>query len=154
MEKLKNPFEGIEGYNCFGCCHENKAGLKLDFYEDGDDLVAWWTPTPEYQGWFGVLHGGIQCVLLDEIAGWTVMRKLQTAGVTTKMETHYKRAVNSDDPRLEIRAHITKQIRHIVQLECTLRNSKGELCTTAICTYFTFDKEKAKEMHFTSCETE
>lgn len=154
MKKLKNPFEGMEGYNCFGCSHKNPIGVKLDFYEDGDYIVSYWKPTPDYQGWFHVLHGGIQSVLLDEIAGWTVMRKLQVAGVTSRMETHFLRSVSSDDNRLTLRAHIVKQIRHIVQIECMLYNSKDELCTKAICTYYTFDKEKSKEMHFTECKAE
>ena len=34
-------------------------------------------------------------------------------------------------------------------------NNKEELCTKALCTYFTFSQEKAKEeMHFLNCEVE
>ena len=53
----------------------------MEFFEDGDDIVSLWQPTPNFQGWLNTLHGGIQSVLLDEICGWVVMRKLQTAGV-------------------------------------------------------------------------
>lgn len=59
----------------------------MEFYEDGDEIVSYWKPGPEYQGWLNTLHGGIQAVLLDEICGWTIFRKLQTTGVTSKMET-------------------------------------------------------------------
>ena len=42
------------------------------------------------------LHGGIQAVLLDEICAWVVLRKLQTTGVTSKMETRYMKPVNTN----------------------------------------------------------
>ena len=41
----------MEGYNCFGCASNNEAGLKMEFYEDGDEVVSIWKPRPEYQGW-------------------------------------------------------------------------------------------------------
>lgn len=89
MKKIINPWGEIEGYNCFGCAPQNPSGLHMEFYEDGDDIVSFWHPDGKYQGWLNTLHGGIQAVLLDEICGWVIMRKLQTAGVTSKMETRY-----------------------------------------------------------------
>ena len=70
----------MEGYNCIGCSPDNPFGLHLCFYEDGDDIVTTWKPSPLYQGWLNTLHGGIQALLLDEVCGWVVTRKLQTAG--------------------------------------------------------------------------
>ena len=67
MKKIINPWKGLEGYNCFGCAPNNEAGVKMEFYEDGDEVVSIWKPRPEYQGWIDTLHGGIQSVLLDEI---------------------------------------------------------------------------------------
>lgn len=84
MKKIINPWKGLEGYNCFGCAPNNEAGVKMEFYEDGDEVVSIWKPRPEYQGWIDTLHGGIQSVLLDEICAWVILRKLQTTGVTSK----------------------------------------------------------------------
>ena len=44
MQQIKNPWLGIEGYNCFGCCPDNPIGLKMRFYEDGEDVVCLWHP--------------------------------------------------------------------------------------------------------------
>ena len=87
MKKIKNPFVGLEekGYNCFACCPSNPFGLKMEFYEDGDDIVCIWEPHENYQSWVGTLHGGIQATLLDEVGGWVISRKLQTTGVTTHL---------------------------------------------------------------------
>lgn len=152
--KIINPFVHLEGYNCFGCAPSNPFGVKMDFYEEGDDIVSRWQPKSEYQGWFNTLHGGIQAVLLDEICGWVVMRKLQTAGVTSKMETRYLQPVSTLDECITLRARITEQRRNIVSIEAELRNAADQVCTRAVCTYFTFPQEKAREMHFHHCYTE
>lgn len=60
----------MEGYNCFGCAPNNEAGVKMEFYEDGDEVISIWKPQPQFQGWIDTLHGGIQAVLLDEICAW------------------------------------------------------------------------------------
>lgn len=45
MQKIINPWKETEGYNCFGCSPGNPAGLHMDFYEDGDEIVCrWGTP--------------------------------------------------------------------------------------------------------------
>lgn len=155
MKRIINPWEGMSGYNCIGCSPDNPFGLHLHFYEDGDDIVSKWKPSGNYQGWLNTLHGGIQALLLDEVCGWVITRKLQTAGVTSKMETRYKKPVSTLDTELTVRAHIREQRRNIVVIDATLADSTGTICTEATCTYFAFPKEKAqRDMHFTQCRTE
>lgn len=155
MKRILNPWEGMPGYNCIGCSPDNPFGLHLHFFEDGDDIVSKWKPSGNYQGWLNTLHGGIQALLLDEVCGWVITRKLQTAGVTSKMETRYKRPVSTLDAELTVSAHIREQRRNIVVIDATLADSTGTICTEATCTYFAFPKEKAqRDMHFTQCRTE
>ena len=150
MKKIINPWKGLKGYYCFGCSPENPMGVKMEFYEDGDEIVSFWKPKPEYQGWLDTLHGGIQAVLLDEICAWVIVRKLQTTGVTSKMETRYRKSISTNDTLLEIRASIQEQKRNIILVKATIYNSAKEICTD-----FTFSKEKSQqEMFFTSCEVE
>lgn len=155
-KKIINPWQGSPGYNCIGCSKDNPYGLHLDFYEDGDDIVSTWTPSGNYQGWMGVLHGGIQALLLDEISGWVIVRKLQTGGVTSKMETQFLRPVSlSDSGTLTVRAHIREQHRNIVLVDATLANEKGVICTKATCTYFAYPQEKARNLlNFKECKLE
>lgn len=155
MRKIINPWKGHDGYDCFGCAPNNIAGVRMEFYEDGEEVVSVWKPESKYQGWVNTLHGGIQAVLLDEICGWAVFRKLQTAGVTSKMETRFMKSVDTQDRYVVLRACIKEQKRNLAFVEACLYNSAGELCTKALCTYFTFPQEKAREeMHFMSCEVE
>lgn len=155
MKKIINPWKGLEGYNCFGCAPNNEHGVRMEFFEDGDEIVSLWKPEPQFQGWLNTLHGGIQSVLLDEICAWVIIRKFQTTGVTSKMETRYRKAVSTNDPYVMLRAKVVEVKRNLVVIEAKLFNKDNELCTEATCTYFTFPKEKAKEeMFFTECKVD
>jgi len=155
MKKIINPWKGLPEYKCFGCAPDNESGVKMEFFEDGDEIVSIWKPRPEFQGWIDTLHGGIQAVLLDEICAWVVLRKLQTTGVTSKMETRYRRAINTNDSHVVLRASIKEVKRNVVFIEARLYNKESDLCTEALCTYFVFPQEKAKqEMGFLECNVE
>ena len=39
MKKIINPWKNMEGYNCFGCSPDNEAGVRMEFYEDGDEVL-------------------------------------------------------------------------------------------------------------------
>lgn len=139
MQQIKNPWLGIEGYNCFGCCPDNPIGLKMRFYEDGDDVVCLWHPQELYQSWKNTLHGGVQSVLLDEICGWVVSHKLRASGVTAKMETRFRKLVVIEQAFIELRARLREQKRNIAIVDGEIRSAEGELLAECTCTYFTFD---------------
>lgn len=133
----------------------NESGLKMEFYEDGDEIVSKWVPEARFQGWLNTLHGGIQATLLDEICAWVIARKLQTAGVTSRMETQYLKPIHTTDSHLTLKGRIKEQKRNFVFIEAEIYNAQDEVCTKAVCTYFIFPREKAeKEMYFKGCYTE
>ena len=152
MRKLSNPYMHTEGYNCFGCAPHNPAGVHMEFYEDGDDIVSVWSPQPQFQSWINTLHGGIQAVLLDEICGWVMFRKLERSGVTSKMETRYRRPITIDNPYVVLRAALVEQKRNIAIIKATIVNAAGELCTEAVCTYFTFTTQLPENMLLKPCQ--
>ena len=154
MKKIVNPYKDLKGYYCFGCSPENPAGLKMEFWEDGDDIVCRWKPDPRFQGWLNTLHGGIQSALLDEICAWAVMRKLQTTGVTSKLEVRYRKPIMTTDAQLTIRAVLREMRRNLALIHVTIEDSGGDLCTEGDATYYTFPAERARQMGFTSCDTE
>lgn len=155
MKKITNPWRGLEGYCCYGCDPASEPGLRMEFYEDGDEIVSFWQPRSEFQGWVDTLHGGIQATLADEISSWVVFRKFQTSGVTSRMEVRYRRQIRISDGRLELRASVRQQRRNIVDIAVRILDAQGETCTEAVCTYFLFPREQAREkFHFCACGVE
>lgn len=152
MRELVNPWVHTEGYNCFGCCPDNPLGVRMRFYEDGEDIVSVWCPTPNHQSWVNTLHGGVQAVLLDEICGWVVFRMLQTSGVTGKMDIRYRHALNTTSKYLVLRARLKEQHHCLAVVEAEIRNEEDVVCATCECTYFIFAKEKADQMAFRTAE--
>ena len=154
MKRIKNAWASHPGYQCFGCCHDNHSGLQMDFYEDGDEIISVWKPRPEYQGWINVLHGGIQATLADEIASWVVFRKLQTTGMTAKMEIRYKKSISTNDDHITLRAHLVSFQHNLANIEVLILNEKDEVCATAQCVYSVVPPEKAKTEGFKEFEVE
>ncbi len=154
MKKIINPWSGHPKYNCFGCAPNNPFGLHMEFYEDGDDIVSYWHPERNYQGWLDTMHGGVLSTLIDETCGWVVTRKMQTSGFTTSLSVKFRKAVSTNELRLTIRANIVKQMRNLLFIHAEILNSQGELCVEGEATYFLMNQEKAREMGFINCEVE
>lgn len=155
MKKIINPWSSVEGYHCYGCDPKHQHGLRMEFYEDGEEIVSRWHPTEEHQGWINTMHGGIQAALLDELCGWVVFRKFQTGGVTSRMEVRYRKSILTNEGDITLRASVIEQRRNLVDIVGRIYNAAGELCTEATCTYFLFSQSKAEEqMHFCRCEVE
>jgi uncharacterized protein (TIGR00369 family) len=148
MRKIRNPFRGMEGYNCFGCSPDNPLGLQLNFVEEGDELVSVWKPKSFLQGYRNVLHGGIQATLMDEIASWVVYVKLGTSGVTSNMNVRYHNPVYVTDSFLTVRAKVKELRRNLADIEVKLFNSENKLCAHSVITYFTFSKENSRKNLF------
>jgi uncharacterized protein (TIGR00369 family) len=146
MRKIPNPWIGIDGYTCFGCAPTNTHGLQMEFWEDGDEVICYWEPKSHFQGWLNTLHGGIQSVLMDEIAAWVVVVKLNTCGVTSKIETNYLKPIYTNKGKLTIKACLHEMKRNIAFVKCEIYNEKNELCSTGIITYFTYSKEQSKAL--------
>jgi acyl-coenzyme A thioesterase PaaI-like protein len=155
MKKIINPWKGVEGYLCFACSPDNPSGLHMEFYEEGDDVVSLWKPTEYQQGWLKTLHGGIQCTLMDELAAWVILKKLQTTGVTSKMETKFIKSISTEEPLLTIRGRIKDRKRNAIFVETEIYNSTDELCSCAEIVYFVVSPERAREsFSFNGCQTE
>ena len=150
MEKIPNIWLGVKefGYNCFACAPHNPSGLKMEFYSNGDEVVSYWTPSDNFQSWLGVVHGGIQTTMLDEIGGWLVMQELDTCGVTAKMETKFLKPLLFADGQVEIRAKLIKTVRNIAIVNAWILNGKGEICAQAELTYYTYPQEVAVEKFY------
>jgi len=142
MKKILNPFVEFENYDCFGCSPNNIVGLKMQFYEDNDEIISDWEPDINYQGWNSILHGGIQCTLIDEIASWYIFVKLKTFGVTSHLDIKLKKPVNISLGKISLRAKLHEMKRNIAFIDVKLFDGENSLCAEGIIQYFTYPKDK------------
>jgi uncharacterized protein (TIGR00369 family) len=148
MRKVNNPFRAREGYHCFGCSPDNLSGLQMSFHEDCDMIISIWDPKPQFEGYHGVLHGGILATIMDEIASWTVYVKVKVAGVTSSMNVRYHKPVYMMGGAILIHSKILSMRRNLADIHVEIYNKDKELCADAVITYFTFSAKKSKETFF------
>ena len=86
---------------CFICGLENPVGLKLRIYQTEPGVIETTYIAPEhFQGYPGVLHGGIVATILDEISGRAHMGDPSAPRFmfTGKLEVKYRKNVPTGKP--------------------------------------------------------
>jgi acyl-coenzyme A thioesterase PaaI-like protein len=97
-----NPSKQPNSRMCFVCGLQNPVGLHLHVYETGPGIVeSAYTAPAHFQGYPGVLHGGIVGAIIDEIAGRALMGTDPNASrfmFTAKLEVKYRQSVPIGQP--------------------------------------------------------
>jgi uncharacterized protein (TIGR00369 family) len=86
---------------CFVCGVENHHGLRIKFYEEAAGKVLARATVPEhFQGYPGIVHGGIIAAMLDEVSGRTIMGDNDAPRwmVTASLSMRYRRPVPVEKP--------------------------------------------------------
>jgi len=87
---------------CFICGLENPVGLHLHMYETEPGIVeTTYTAPDHFQGYPGVLHGGIVSAIIDEVAGRSHMGSDPNDPrfmFTAKLEVKYRKNVPINKP--------------------------------------------------------
>ncbi len=150
-KRIVNPYtteRPAEEYQCFGCSPNNNLGLKLQFTDCGpNEIEAFWKPEPHFEGFFKILHGGIQATVQDEIAGWLVFTKCKTSGVTQSINIQYLKPVYVTDNELRISATLKHVEDKKAIIHTKLMNSDGEVCSEGEVVYYLFPEAVAKKKH-------
>lgn len=86
--------------HCFACGLNNPFGLKIRFYNTAPgEVIADYTVTENYQGYPGVVHGGIVAAMLDEAAGRAHMGgDPPRFMVTARLSIRYRQKVEVGKP--------------------------------------------------------
>ena len=84
---------------CFICGRENPVGLKLEFFNIEPGLVRTKINIPaHFEGYPGVVHGGILATILDETGGRALMEDPNRFMVTAQLSVRYRKPVPSETP--------------------------------------------------------
>ena len=122
---------------CFGCGPANPKGLHVRSFPDGEEVVAEWQPSKEYEAFEGMLSGGIIGTLLDCHCNWAAAYHLmKKAGadhppctVTADYAITLKRPTPTDQP-VHMRARVIESTddRAIVEGELLAHEKVTATC--------------------------
>ena len=99
-------------HNCFACGTLNSGGLGIVLHVEPGRSWTELALERRFEGWDGIIHGGILCTILDEVMAWALVGE-DNWGVTARMAVDFRRPVAVG---MAIRAEgwITRSRRRIV----------------------------------------
>ena len=131
---------------CFGCGEKNPLGAKLNFYKLSENSIGSTYFVPKYWGgWGTIVHGGLQTVLMDEVAGWAVVALLQEACLTINVELQFLKPLYIEK-ETEIIGEIIENHERDIIVKSYIENVMGEICTQGLFTFRKVQKERIEQM--------
>ncbi len=113
--------------NCFVCGKNNPNGLRLNFEIDQEKktLRTTFVASPTFQGWDGIVHGGIISTLLDEAMAKLVY-ELGYQSVTASLEIKFKKPAPILEPLL-VHGEITEVNRRLIRAKARVTKEDGTI---------------------------
>ena len=95
-KKLKQP----NSNDCFVCGRKNPIGLYLQFYDNGEnEVTSHYTVASRYQGYPGIVHGGVLASMLDEVvARVSMIGDPHHFMMSVRLEVLYRKPVPIETP--------------------------------------------------------
>ena len=128
MENFKNLEDNDM---CFACGKQNTSGLHLEFSfaEQEKRIETTFMPSDAYQGWKGVLHGGIIATLVDETMA-KLAQRLGYRALTASLDIRFKDVAKTCDP-LHVSAEIAKHAKKLLYAKALVTRSDGSVIAEA-----------------------
>ena len=121
--------------HCFACGKSNPNGLRLSFEVDKEKQTVKTTfvASPVFQGWDGIVHGGILSTLLDEAMA-TLVYELGFHAVTASMEIKFKKPAPILEPLL-VYGEVTEVSRRLIRAKARIAKNDGTTLAVGISTF-------------------
>ena len=132
-------------HNCFGCGGLNSHGLQLSFYPHEQGGV--WTlfvPEKRFEGYTGMVHGGVIGTVLDEVMAWSLYRN-QTWAVTGSLSVRYRAPIQVGERTRAVGWQVDRRGRRIEMAGEIRRESDGAVLARATATFVKVPESQAEE---------
>jgi acyl-coenzyme A thioesterase PaaI-like protein len=111
------------------CGKENKDGLKLDFEIKGRKSHAEFVPDERFQGFEGIVHGGIVSTVLDEAMGKLAFM-IGLNAVTSSIKVDLKQPTMVGK-KYVVSGEIVEELEKIVKAKAILTDEDNNLVAQA-----------------------
>ncbi|MFQ6038256.1 MAG: PaaI family thioesterase, partial [Candidatus Aminicenantales bacterium] len=122
---------------------QNERGLNIRFTHEDGRATATFTPSEEFEGYRGILHGGILSTLLDEV----MIHAILSRGIltfTTRIEVRFKKPAHVGR-KLFLEGTVTRMKRKIIEARGQITDETGTLIAEASgCFYRTESPMKSR----------
>jgi acyl-coenzyme A thioesterase PaaI-like protein len=127
--------ELIQRYSkCFVCGDKNDIGLRVVFFHEGGKARAEYIPTPEFEGYKEILHGGIISALLDEVMIKSIIAK-GIFTLTSRIDIRFKNSARTGE-KLLLEGWIKENRKRLILTEGKAFKQGGKVIAVAQGTYF------------------
>jgi acyl-coenzyme A thioesterase PaaI-like protein len=110
--KMENNFHT----NCFACGSNNGVGLRLNFHKQEDGSVSGdFFADPKFEGYSGIIHGGIIATLLDSAMTHCLLMK-DIPALTGRLSIKYSTPIRTGTV-VKLEAKIVDQFHEMFILE-------------------------------------
>jgi uncharacterized protein (TIGR00369 family) len=87
----------LPGYKKCFFCGPATGGLALELHYGEESVFCKFAAHEKFQGYDGMLHGGIVTGILDEVMWWTLFMEKKVICATSKIEVHFKKPILCGD---------------------------------------------------------
>ena len=132
-------------HNCFACGSLNAHGLQLVLHVEHARAWTELALDRRFEGWEGIVHGGILCTILDEVMAWSLVAT-DNWGLTARMTLSFVkpvlvgRPIRAEGTILRVRRRLHETTSRIVDLETGVTLATGEG------TYVAADEARKREL--------
>jgi uncharacterized protein (TIGR00369 family) len=129
-EGLPVRWEEDPASSCIGCGTANERSLGLRFVHRAGGVECDYVAPRDLNGAPGVVHGGIQAVMLDEAMGHAILAHLGTTmwSVTVDLRLRYRRPVHTEQA-LVLRAAVEEVEDRTVHVRGEILDESGQVLT-------------------------
>jgi uncharacterized protein (TIGR00369 family) len=132
-------------HHCFACGSLNAHGLQLDLHVEPGRCWTEFALDNRFEGWEGIVHGGILCTILDEVMAWALVGE-DNWGVTARMEVAFRRPVLVGTT-VRAQGWITEARRRVVATGARIVDAAtGEELASATGRYVAASPERKREL--------
>ena len=135
----------IRPHNCFACGELNEIGLHLKLNLEPERCWTEMVMPRRFEGWEGIIHGGILCTILDEVMAWALVVQ-DNWGVTARLSIDFRqpvavgRTIRAEGWITEARRRVQVTAGRIVDRET------GRELATAQATYLAATESRKREL--------
>ncbi|MFZ3070766.1 MAG: PaaI family thioesterase [Anaerolineaceae bacterium] len=139
---IKQP----SGNNCFVCGRNNDFSLKMEFYfDDNGDVISHVVIPERYEGYPGIVHGGVIAAMLDEASGRAYSDEPDRFFMTSELNVRYRKPVKVNTP-ITVKASKVNQKGRVAFAKAEIRDDAGILLAESNGVFVELSKEKVQEM--------